>query len=198
MNTVRETLSLLSPPPRSIHTSLIDQSISVEHSSELSVRAIKDALDGAGFDLVMTPDAEEYHLERSKLTFSSDWLSRKRQKHAEQCLLCKEEGQHANSQARTISSNVSAQYSQCRMYLISLTSSIYLMMEDRSGRSLQCVVHAWRRNLLVVRGKHNTRITALTRSPRCCRQRRPEDCHHDCGRATGRRSHQEGHTRHWI
>ncbi|KLO08815.1 heavy metal translocatin, partial [Schizopora paradoxa] len=84
VNTVRETLALLSPPPRSIHTSLINQSISVEHSPELSVRAIKDALDGAGFDLVVTPDAEEYHLERSKLTFPSDWLSRKRQKHAEQ------------------------------------------------------------------------------------------------------------------
>lgn len=126
MNTVRDTLALLSPPPLSIHTSLISQSITVEHSPELSVGVIKDALDGAGFDLVMTPDAEEYHLERSKLTSPSDWLSRKRQKHAEQCLLCKEE-EHTNGGEPTSSDSVSTRRLQlCSIKFFSLTCSFSL------------------------------------------------------------------------
>jgi len=102
VNTVRDTLSLLSPRPLSIHTSLIAQSISVEHSPELSVGTIKDALDTAGFDLVMTPDVDEYRLQRSKSGPPSDWLSRKRQKHAEQCLLCKQEEDDAYGSDRIL------------------------------------------------------------------------------------------------
>ncbi|KAH8113464.1 heavy metal translocatin [Phellopilus nigrolimitatus] len=101
VNTIRETLSSLSPPPISLHTSIVSQSVSVKHSPDLNADAIKGALDEAGFDLVSTPQLESYRIGRSPSYFS-DRLSRKKQKHAEQCLLCQEAPADSHEQIETL------------------------------------------------------------------------------------------------
>lgn len=73
-----------------MHTSIVSQSVTVEHTPELGVGAIKQALDEAGFDLVTTPQFESLRIHRPSTHFT-DWVKRKREKHAEQCLLCKQE-----------------------------------------------------------------------------------------------------------
>ncbi|KAL5530579.1 hypothetical protein ACEPAF_6837 [Sanghuangporus sanghuang] len=94
VNTIRDTLLALSPPPTSISTSIVSQTVSVEHDQTLSADTIQLALDEAGFDLVSTPELRSYRIGRSSSHFS-DVISRKRQKHTEQCLLCQQEaGDH--------------------------------------------------------------------------------------------------------
>lgn len=63
----------------------------MQHTPELTSDAIKQSLDEAGFDLVSTPQLESYLVRRPSSHFG-DWLKRKREKHAEQCLLCQPEG----------------------------------------------------------------------------------------------------------
>ncbi|EJD01002.1 heavy metal translocatin [Fomitiporia mediterranea MF3/22] len=102
VSTIRETLLSLSPPPTSINTSIVSQTVSVEHDPGLSPEAIKAALDDAGFDLVSTPEAESYRIRRSPSYLER--LTKKREKHAEQCLLCQQDtGIPAVEQPETIS-----------------------------------------------------------------------------------------------
>ena len=91
VNTIKDALSALSPPPLSITTSIVSQSVSVEHDAALTKDAISHALDDAGFDLVDTPQLDGYRLQRSGSYFT-DLLSKKQQKHAAQCLLCQQDG----------------------------------------------------------------------------------------------------------
>lgn len=101
VKTIRETLSALSPPPTSIHASVVSQSVTIQHSPSLSESDLRSALDEAGFDIVLpassatpgSPSAAEhniYQLRRSS-NLIPEWLSRKRAKHAAQCLLCRNE-----------------------------------------------------------------------------------------------------------
>lgn len=101
VNTIRETLSALSPRPAAIHTSIVAQTVSVEHSPDLPPASIKDALDDAGFDLVSTPDHEQFMLRASGRRASNlpDLIRRKKEKHAEQCLLCQQEQGHHDGAA---------------------------------------------------------------------------------------------------
>lgn len=89
MSTIQDVLSRLSPPPLSINTSIVSQTVSVEHDQGLDPQVIKDALDEAGFDLVTTPVLDSYKLRRSSL--SHIMSARKKEKHAEQCSLCQQE-----------------------------------------------------------------------------------------------------------
>ncbi|THH07481.1 hypothetical protein EW145_g3359 [Phellinidium pouzarii] len=90
VNTIRDALSALSPPPLAINTSIVSQTVAIEHDPALTADDIKAALDEAGFDLVSTPQLESYRIRRSPSAFA-DWLPKKRQKHAEQCLLCQQD-----------------------------------------------------------------------------------------------------------
>lgn len=74
-----------------MNTSVVSQSVTVEHTPDLSVDDIKQALDEAGFDLVTSPQFEKLRVNRASAHFA-DWVKRKREKHAEQCLLCQQDG----------------------------------------------------------------------------------------------------------
>ena len=106
VNTIRDALSARTPAPSSITTSIVSQSVTVEHDPTLTKEAISLALDDAGFDLVSTPQLEGYRIRRSSSYFG-DKLSKKQQKHAAQCLLCQQEGStaHEASQAANYQSN---------------------------------------------------------------------------------------------
>lgn len=101
VKTIQETLSELKPAPYEIRTSIVHQSVYVEHDPALAVEDIRDALDAAGFDLVSTPVLEQYRLRRTNSSLSSlnRIISRKQEKHAESCLLCQREPRSSMSTA---------------------------------------------------------------------------------------------------
>ncbi|KAI5118778.1 hypothetical protein M0805_005659 [Coniferiporia weirii] len=90
VSTIRDALSSLSPPPIAINSSIVSQSVSVEHDPALTPADIKAALDDAGFDIVSTPQPESISVRRSSSYFA-DWSIKRRQKHTEHCQLCQQE-----------------------------------------------------------------------------------------------------------
>lgn len=91
MRTIQETLSQLTPAPYEIRTSIVHQSVYVEHDPELTATDIRDALEAAGFDIVSTPVLEQYILRRTNTSISSlhRVLARRQAKHTENCLQCR-------------------------------------------------------------------------------------------------------------
>lgn len=96
VHTIEETLSSLRPAPTSIHVSVVSQSVTVAHSKELSPLLIKNEIEDAGFDIATTPLAGPSRLPDS--SFSSSLLSGRRQKHVDQCYMCRNdlEGKHSH------------------------------------------------------------------------------------------------------
>ncbi|KAI5120729.1 hypothetical protein M0805_006435 [Coniferiporia weirii] len=94
VSTIRDALSSLSPPPVAISSSVVSQSVSVEHDPALTPADIKTALDEAGFDVVSTPDPESISVRHSSSYFA-DWSIKRRQKHTEHCDLCQRESHSA-------------------------------------------------------------------------------------------------------
>lgn len=99
MRTIEETLSSLSPSPTNVQISIVAQTVSFHHPPDLAMTVVKNALDEAGFDIVeenpatvsssATPMGMTLARSMSRLAWS---LGRKREKHAEQCLIC--HGEH--------------------------------------------------------------------------------------------------------
>ncbi|KZT12583.1 uncharacterized protein LAESUDRAFT_639225, partial [Laetiporus sulphureus 93-53] len=88
VRTIEDALSSLSPAPNSVDVSVVTQTITVRHSTELSPPAIRTAIDQAGFDIVGTPTDSS---ERPSLSFSHSiaqlpaLITSKSKKHFDQC-----------------------------------------------------------------------------------------------------------------
>ena len=97
-------LAQLLPAPTSISTSIVAQTVTVEHHESLSSRTIEEALDEAGFELLSTSDTDGHeHHRSSNGKHIAGMSSRKREKHTEQCVLCQREA--ASSDATLVGFN---------------------------------------------------------------------------------------------
>lgn len=87
----------ISPCPTNVQVSIVAQTVSFRHSPELDMQATKRALEEAGFDLVDDkPISDGTVPKRMALTKNvsalSTWsLGRKKEKHAEHCMMCRSE-----------------------------------------------------------------------------------------------------------
>lgn len=101
VRTIQDALSHLSPAPTDVHVSVVSQSVSFVSPQGLSRRAVKAALDEAGFDVIdqstppstpdLPPTAIPLRLSLERGRPSPALQDRKRKKHAEQCMLCRED-----------------------------------------------------------------------------------------------------------
>jgi copper chaperone CopZ len=92
VQTIEESLSKLTPKPLSIQISAGLKSVIVHHFKALSHRAIRHAVEDAGFDVVLNP-SEDQDISDSDCLPNNDvrWLAQKRQRHLGQCLFCNQE-----------------------------------------------------------------------------------------------------------
>ena len=79
---------MLTPPPYSIHVSIISQCVTVRHPTALSPLAIREAIQDAGFDIADPAGASHIRLSD---TLDSPSPSRKAADHVEQCQFCQNE-----------------------------------------------------------------------------------------------------------
>ncbi|KAI0053619.1 heavy metal translocatin, partial [Auriscalpium vulgare] len=155
VQTIDESLQSLSPPPSSIHTSIVSQTVTVHHPPELSSQTIKAAIEDAGFDVAAGPPAGPSR--PTVLPRSSSFAIWRTQKHVDQCEMCRDELEHqthpdtmvASSENRTVKISVPsekqnplppASETSCRLLLsiggmtcASCTSAITHALSDIPG-----------------------------------------------------------------
>ncbi|KAI0315980.1 heavy metal translocatin [Amylostereum chailletii] len=78
VQTIEETLSCLDPQPTSVQTSIVSQSVTVQHPQQLSYASIKAAIEDAGFDIATQPIAGP----------SKPPTGSRGARHVEQCTMC--------------------------------------------------------------------------------------------------------------
>jgi Cu+-exporting ATPase len=109
VSTINDSLYALSPKPLSVSSSIVSQTVAIQHESSLAVPTILRALGEAGFEIdsiIEDPqgdivDGEQYHpWEHSPLRIVKSWKTirrhqkdedEKRAKHVEQCDKCRAE-----------------------------------------------------------------------------------------------------------
>lgn len=122
VSTINDSLYALSPKPLSVSSSIVSQTVAIQHESSLTVPTILRALGEAGFEIdsiIEDPqgdivDGEQYHpWEHSPLRIVKSWKTirrhqkgedEKRAKHVEQCDKCRaeeEEGRRPKTPAVT-------------------------------------------------------------------------------------------------
>ncbi|KAI0068680.1 heavy metal translocatin [Artomyces pyxidatus] len=86
VQTIEETLKALTPPPNAVQTSIVSQSVTIQHPPELEYHAIKAAIEDAGFDIATGPPAGPSR--PTPLPRSSSFPSGRKQRHIDQCEFC--------------------------------------------------------------------------------------------------------------
>jgi Cu+-exporting ATPase len=105
IRTIEDSLSELSPRPTNLEVSIVSQTVTLHLPDGLSLSDVTDALDEAGFDVLLErppPVASSSTRTRLSLVHKASKLSAffsKRQKHADQCMLCgADSGAHEHAQ----------------------------------------------------------------------------------------------------
>ncbi|KIJ11800.1 hypothetical protein PAXINDRAFT_15377 [Paxillus involutus ATCC 200175] len=88
IRTIEEALFSLSPPPIKVDVCIIYHSVAIEHPLALSTDLLQDTLDAAGFDLA---DETIQATNQRRISGLTTFLTRKRDKHIQQCVRCQEE-----------------------------------------------------------------------------------------------------------
>lgn len=92
IHTIETALSALTPAPSSVHTSIVSQSVTVDHSHKLPAALIYSTLEDAGFDVMSSTATDGDDAGPSVVAGAiGHFRAGKQRTHTEQCVLCREE-----------------------------------------------------------------------------------------------------------
>ncbi|KZP17294.1 heavy metal translocatin [Athelia psychrophila] len=100
VHAIQLALSALAPPPTNIHTSIVSQTVTVDHPHKLPAELLYEALEDAGFDVV--PRTPVQHDDTGS-SIAAHLRTRQQKTHLEQCALCREEDNASPSSEPTAS-----------------------------------------------------------------------------------------------
>lgn len=100
VHAIKLALSALAPPPTNIHTSIVSQTVTVDHPHKLPAELLYEALEDAGFDVV--PRTPVQHDDTGS-SIAAHLRTRQQKTHLEQCALCREEDNASPSSEPTAS-----------------------------------------------------------------------------------------------
>ncbi|TFY72980.1 hypothetical protein EVG20_g14 [Dentipellis fragilis] len=88
VRTLEETLNSLTPVPTSVEVSVVSQCVTVHHAAGLTSEALTSAIEDAGFDVAIPPEAGPSTRPDIRQRTTS-FLSTRRRRHVDQCTVCK-------------------------------------------------------------------------------------------------------------